>query len=68
MQLIMQLSSHLTSDSFRASCRLINHEADSSDSVLDIQRVIFDECQGGVQEMSKTIASECDVTFELYHI
>ena len=35
--LIMHLSSHLASDSFRASCRWINHKADSSDSVLDIQ-------------------------------
>ena len=42
----MQLLSNLTSDSFRASCRWINHEADSSDSVLNIQQVIFDECRG----------------------
>ena len=46
MQLIMQLSSHIGSDSFRVSFRWINHKADSSDSVLDIQRVIFDEYQG----------------------
>ena len=54
------------------SCRWINHEADSSDSVLDIQRVIVDKCRGsdrvdGLQEVSKTIVSECDdITFELY--
>ena len=34
------------SDSFLVSCRWRNHKADLSDSVLDIQRVIFDECQG----------------------
>ena len=44
VQLIMQLSSQLSSDSFRANCRWINHEADSSNSVLNIQQVVFDEC------------------------
>ena len=62
----VRLSSHLASDRFQATCRWINHEADSSDLVLDIQRVIFDECQGSSREASETIASECNVTFELY--
>ena len=31
------ISSHLASDNFRVSCRWINHKADSSDAVLDIQ-------------------------------
>ena len=43
--LIMWLSSQLASDSFRVSCRWINCEADSSDSVLDIQQVVFDVCR-----------------------
>ena len=44
----------LSSDSFRASCQWINHKADSSDLVLNIQRVIFDECQGSSEWCSRS--------------
>ena len=60
MRLIMRLSSILASDSFQASCRWINHEANSSDSILDIHRV------NGLCEASETIASKCNIAFELY--
>ena len=67
----MRLSSHLVSDSFRASCRWINCEADSSDSDRIYSewslRSVEDQVDG-LRETSKTIVSECNVTFELYRM
>ena len=69
-----RLSSHLASDSFRASCqasyRWINREADSSDKYLIYSEgslTSVEDRVDGLRETSEAIASECDVTFELYH-
>ena len=48
-----ELSSRVASDSFRASYRWIIHETDSSDSVLDIPRVVFEEFRGSSGWLSR---------------
>ena len=57
------------SDSFRVSCWWINRETDSSDSDLiysEWSLTSVEDWVKGLWETSETIASECDVTFELY--